>query len=117
MLAEAAARSSGPSGISRSVWQESASRPKARRAKGVPAGTTFDTSSVSVRRAMSMRRSEPIRWSMLPEASRMISMALPDALPDAALSATVTVTNPGDVLPGVMRIGERASVAWDWPVE
>ena len=70
-------------------------------------------SRVSVVFAISMRRSLPIFCSMLPDASRMISTALPAAGP----CATVTFTNPGSSFPGVMRIGARASVAWDCPVE
>ena len=61
---------------------------------------------------MSMRRCEPIRCNMLPDASRMISTALPAG----KVRAHVTSTNPGASFPGVMRIGARASVACDCPV-
>ncbi len=71
-----------------------------------------EVSLVSVRLAMSMRRSVPSFCSMLPDASRMISMA-----PDLSPAVSVTATLPGSFFAGVTVIGERASVWYVSAVE
>ena len=110
IFAATAAVSSGASGISRSVWHESTSRPSTRSANGVPAGMVFELSFESVCLARSMRRCDPMRWSMLPEASRMISTV-------PKTGGAVTDTRPASVFAAVILIGARARVACDWPVE
>ncbi len=104
---------SGLTGMKRSVWQEFTSRPKTRIANGVPVGMICEVRRVSVSRAISMRRLPPIFWSMLPDASKMISTALLAF----AVAGGVTTRNPGSSLEGVIWIDARASVAYDCPSE
>ena len=99
-----AAGFSGPTGTSRSVWQESTSRPNTRNANGVPAGMVEEVSLVSVCLAMSMRRAAPNFCSMLPEASRMSSTAPLGLVPGASVTATL----PGSCLPGTTLSAARA---------
>ena len=94
-LAAAAARSSGAAGISRSVRHESASLwPNTRSEKPTDAGSTSRTSVPTACFAMSMRRSPPMRCSMLPDASKTTATVAPSSTGFPAAAAT-TRSVPG----------------------
>ena len=67
--------SRGPNGIASVVAHGWTRSPNTRSATGAPTGRSWVTSSVSTDFAASIRRVLPKRVSMLPDVSRMMSMA------------------------------------------